>query len=71
VVSLVPIIPTRHANPFDDPPWLFDLKLDGFRGVADTFQGRMLEERKLAATTLAQYWPRLRHNSLSTYERAQ
>ncbi len=31
-----PIIPARRPEPFDDDAWLFDLKLDGFRGVADT-----------------------------------
>jgi hypothetical protein len=30
-----PIIPTIRREPFDDPAWLFDLKLDGFRGIAD------------------------------------
>jgi len=35
-----------HRSPrlFDDPAWLFDLKLDGFRGIADTVEGRMLSK---------------------------
>src|SRR5437867_4094149 len=39
-----PIIPVRRKDPFDDDGWLFELKLDGFRGLADTIQGRMLSK---------------------------
>src|SRR5262249_30613749 len=39
-----PIIPANRREPFDDPAWLFDLKLDGFRGMADTIAGRMLSK---------------------------
>ncbi len=39
-----PIIPIRRKDPFDDPAWLFELKLDGFRGLADTVNGRMLSK---------------------------
>jgi bifunctional non-homologous end joining protein LigD len=39
-----PIIPIRRKEPFDDDGWLFELKLDGFRGLADTIQGRMLSK---------------------------
>jgi ATP-dependent DNA ligase len=38
------IIPIRRNDPFDDPAWLFELKLDGFRGLADTIAGRMLSK---------------------------
>jgi len=38
-----PIIPIRK-EPFDDPAYLFELKLDGFRGIADKIQGRMLSK---------------------------
>ena len=34
-----PIIPVVRTEPFDDPGWLFELKLDGFRGLADTVNG--------------------------------
>src|SRR6266516_3304903 len=37
-----PIIPVVRTEPFDDPGWLFELKLDGFRGLADTVNGSML-----------------------------
>jgi heme-degrading monooxygenase HmoA len=37
--SPTPIIPIIRREPFDDPAWLFDLKLDGFRGIADTSPG--------------------------------
>ncbi len=30
--------------PFDGDGWLFELKLDDFRGIADTVQGRMLSK---------------------------
>ncbi len=38
------IIPIRRKEPFDDPAYLFELKLDGFRGLADTVNGRMLSK---------------------------
>jgi bifunctional non-homologous end joining protein LigD len=38
------IIPTKRSEPFDDPAYLFDLKLDGFRGLADAIQRRMLSK---------------------------
>ncbi len=43
-MNLTPIIPIVHREPFDDPGWIFELKLDGFRGLADTIQGRMLSK---------------------------
>jgi bifunctional non-homologous end joining protein LigD len=43
-MNLAPIIPQRRSDPVDDPAWLFELKLDGFRGLADTVQGRMLSK---------------------------
>jgi bifunctional non-homologous end joining protein LigD len=39
-----PIIPLRRKDPLDDDGWIFELKLDGFRGLADTMQGRMLSK---------------------------
>jgi ATP-dependent DNA ligase len=33
---MTPIIPVIRREPFDDPAWLFEFKLDGFRGLADT-----------------------------------
>jgi bifunctional non-homologous end joining protein LigD len=39
-----PIIPIVRREPFDDPAWLFELKLDGFRGLADTIHGRLLSK---------------------------
>jgi hypothetical protein len=41
---MIPIIPAIRRDPFDHPAWLFDLKLDGFRGIADTVAGRMLSK---------------------------
>jgi bifunctional non-homologous end joining protein LigD len=43
-MSLAPIIPIRRADPFDDPGFLFDLKLDGFRALADTITGRFISK---------------------------
>lgn len=40
----MPIIPAVRRDAFDAPAWLFTLKLDGFRGVADTIIGRMLSK---------------------------
>ena len=39
-----PIIPIIRQEPFDDSAWLFELKLDGFRGIANTVRGRMLSK---------------------------
>ncbi len=36
--------PHRPKEPFDDPAYLFELKLDSFRGLVDTIQGRMLSK---------------------------
>jgi ATP-dependent DNA ligase len=38
------IIPIKRKDPFDDPAYLFERKLDGFRGIADTVNGRMLSK---------------------------
>jgi len=42
-----PIIPIIRRDPFDDPAWAFELKLDGFRGLADTIRGT-----RIAASSL-------------------
>ncbi len=36
--------PHHRKEAFDDPAYLFELKLDGFRGLANTIQGRMLSK---------------------------
>jgi hypothetical protein len=36
--------PIVRKEPFHGEGWLFELKLDGFRGIADTIQGRMLSK---------------------------
>jgi hypothetical protein len=43
-MNLKPIIPIRRKEPFDDPAYLFELKLDGLRGIANTVRGRMLSK---------------------------
>jgi ATP-dependent DNA ligase len=39
-----PIILLVRKEPFDDPGWAFELKLDGFRCIADTLDGRLLSK---------------------------
>lgn len=39
-----PIIPQWRRDPFDHPEWTFELKFDGFRGLADTVRWRMLSK---------------------------
>jgi hypothetical protein len=51
--SLAPIIPVVRREPSDDPAWLFDLKLDGFRGLTDTVAGRMVSKSGSACDTFA------------------
>jgi hypothetical protein len=46
-VRIEPIIPVVRREPFDDPGRLFELKRDGFRGIADTVNGRMLSKNKI------------------------
>src|SRR5262249_13514956 len=41
-----PIIPLIHKDPFDDPAYLFELKYDGFRGLADTINSRILSKNR-------------------------
>jgi bifunctional non-homologous end joining protein LigD len=40
-----PIVPRLRKDPFDDPAWTFEPKLDGFRGIADTIHGRILSRK--------------------------
>jgi hypothetical protein len=42
-----PIIPIVRREPFDDPAWLFELKYDGFRGIADTIGGLSKNKNRL------------------------
>jgi len=37
---IAPLILTRLREPFDHPDWIFELKHDGFRGVAYVSDGR-------------------------------
>src|SRR3954454_25152379 len=37
-------MPIIRREPFDDPTWTYELKYDGFRGIADTVHGRMLSK---------------------------
>ena len=41
-----PIIPVVRKEPFDDPGWAFELKLDGFRCIADTLDGWLLSKQQ-------------------------
>jgi hypothetical protein len=41
-----PIIPVVRKEPFDHPGWAFELKLDGFRCIADTLDGRLLSKHQ-------------------------
>ncbi len=43
-MNLAPIIPQRRTEPTTDPAWAVELKLDGFRGLADTIRGKMLSK---------------------------
>lgn len=38
-MQYTPIIPVRVPQPFDREGWLFEVKYDGFRGMADTRDG--------------------------------
>jgi bifunctional non-homologous end joining protein LigD len=39
-----PIIPNVRKEPFDNLAWSFELKLDGFRCIADTMRGPLLSK---------------------------
>jgi bifunctional non-homologous end joining protein LigD len=40
-VQFTPMPLQKRASPFDDPNWIFELKLDGFRALAVIEQGRV------------------------------
>jgi ATP-dependent DNA ligase len=42
-MRIAPIIPTRRREASDDPAFLFELKYDGFRGIANTIDGLNLK----------------------------
>src|SRR5262245_46698105 len=44
-MRIQPIIPVRRAEAFDDAAWAFELKLDGFRCIADTLDGQLLSKQ--------------------------
>jgi ATP-dependent DNA ligase len=50
-----PIIPTRGADPFDDPACLFEIKLDGFRALADTLAARFISKNGNALKRFAAF----------------
>ncbi len=41
-----PIIPLIRKDAFDDPAWVFELKYDGFRGLVDTLNRRILSRNR-------------------------
>ncbi len=43
-MNLAPIFPQRRADPISEPGWAAELKLDGFRGLPDTINGRILSK---------------------------
>src|SRR5216684_2274249 len=43
-MKLTPIIPIVRRDPFDDPGFAYELKLDGYRGLADTISGKLLSK---------------------------
>ncbi len=45
-MTIAPIIPISRPEPFDDPAYLYELKYDGFRGLADTLNSRILSKTK-------------------------
>jgi hypothetical protein len=45
---MIPIIPAIRCEPFDNPAWLFDVKLNGFHGP-DRRRARQRSYRSLAA----------------------
>jgi bifunctional non-homologous end joining protein LigD len=43
-MKISPIIPVAKKEITESPEWVYELKLDGFRGLADTINGRMLSK---------------------------
>jgi bifunctional non-homologous end joining protein LigD len=43
-MKLAPIIPVARKEVIESPGSVYELKLDGFRGIADTINGRMLSK---------------------------
>src|SRR5262249_50839793 len=44
--GFLPITPAVRREPFDDPAWLSDLKLDGFRGRRQDRRAHAVEGRQ-------------------------
>jgi bifunctional non-homologous end joining protein LigD len=45
-MNISPILPIRRPEPFDDLNYLFELKYDGFRALADTVNGRISSKNR-------------------------
>ena len=43
--SLEPMLATLVKEPFDDPEWLFEVKWDGYRAIADHSGGGCLADQ--------------------------
>lgn len=39
--GIKPMLATLYKEPFDDPDWLFEVKWDGYRAIAETRQGKV------------------------------
>jgi hypothetical protein len=53
LLAMNPIIPIIRREPFDDPAFLLEIKLDGFRALADTLAGRLLSKNDNALKRFA------------------
>jgi ATP-dependent DNA ligase len=42
--KMKPIMPARRTEPFNDDRFLFEIKLDGFRAIADTTAGKLISK---------------------------
>jgi bifunctional non-homologous end joining protein LigD len=40
--NVIPMLASSAADPFDDPDWIFEIKLDGYRCIAEIEKGEVL-----------------------------
>ncbi len=63
--KIPPLTLTRLRQPFDDPDWIFELKHDGFRGVAYISVGKC----KLVSRNASAKWIKIKNPNYTQAER--
>ena len=57
-MNIAPVVPIVRSEAFDGDGWLFELKLDGFRGLADIGFAPRVAIRPIPASYDSPRWAR-------------